>query len=74
MATLKHSVAPSTHDRKIRGLIRSDVSHHVPVGSLETVFGHGRLVLTIEPDNAQPYQGIVPLQGINLAAALQTSF
>jgi molecular chaperone Hsp33 len=68
----KALVAQSTHDRKIRGLIRSN--DHVPVGSLETVFGHGRLVLTIEPDNAQPYQGIVPLQGMNLAAALQTYF
>jgi len=68
----KALVAQSTHDRKIRGLIRSN--DHVPTGSLETVFGQGRLVITIEPDNAQPYQGIVPLQGKNLAAALQTYF
>ena len=68
----KALVAQSTHDRKIRGLIRSN--DHVPVGSLESMFGQGQLVLTIEPDNAQPYQGIVPLQGRNLAAALQTYF
>jgi molecular chaperone Hsp33 len=68
----KALVAQSTHDRKIRGLIRSN--DHVPVGSLETMFGQGRLVLTIEPDNAQPYQGVVPLEGRNLAAALQTYF
>jgi molecular chaperone Hsp33 len=68
----KALVAQSTHDRKIRGLIRSN--DHVPVGSLETLFGQGRLVLTIEPDDAQPYQGIVPLQGKNLATALQTYF
>jgi molecular chaperone Hsp33 len=30
--------------------------------------------LTIEPDNGQPYQGVVPLQSSNLAAALQTYF
>jgi molecular chaperone Hsp33 len=69
---LKAVVAQCTHDRKIRGLIRCNVN--VTPGSLETQFGHGRLVLTIEPDNAQPYQGIVPLQGINLATALQTYF
>ncbi len=69
---LKAVVAQSTHDRKIRGLIRSN--DHVTMGSLETLFGRGRLVLTIEPDNAQPYQGIVSLQGRNLAAALQTYF
>jgi molecular chaperone Hsp33 len=65
-------VAQSTHDRKIRGLIRSN--DHVPVGSLENMFGKGQLVLTIESDNAQPYQGVVPLAGENLAAALQTYF
>ena len=68
----KALVAQSTHDRKIRGLIRSN--DHIPEGSLESMFGQGQLVLTIEPDNAQPYQGIVPLQGRNLATALQTYF
>ena len=69
---LKAVVAQSTHDRKIRGLLRSN--DHVTPGSLETLFGQGRLVLTIEPDHAQPYQGIVPLQGRNLATALQIYF
>ena len=69
---LKTLVAQSTHDRKIRGLVRCN--DHVPAGSLETLFGQGQLVLTIEPDNAQPYQGVVPLKGKNLAAALQTYF
>ena len=68
----KTLVAQSTHDKKIRGLIRSNPQ--VPTGSLETQFGLGRLVLTIEPDNGQPYQGVVPLQGDNLAVALQTYF
>ncbi|MFZ2172024.1 MAG: Hsp33 family molecular chaperone HslO [Methylococcaceae bacterium] len=68
----KALVAQSTHDRKLRGLIRSN--DNVPAGSLKTMFGKGQLVLTIEPDNAQPYQGIVPLQGRNLAAALETYF
>ncbi|MDD5578380.1 MAG: Hsp33 family molecular chaperone HslO [Methylobacter sp.] len=68
----KTLVAQSTHDRKIRGLIRS--SENVPAGSLTKMFGQGCLVLTIESDNTEPYQGIVPLQGSNLAAALQTYF
>jgi len=65
-------VAQSTHDRKIRGLVRSHGD--VLAGPLEAMFGQGRLVLTIRPDNGEPYQGIVPLQGANLAAALQTYF
>ena len=69
---IKTLVAQSTHDKKIRGLIRCN--DQVPAGSLESRFGLGRLVLTIEPDNGQPYQGVVPLQGQNLAAALQTYF
>lgn len=69
---IKTLVAQASHDRKIRGLVRSSVD--VAPGSLESMFGQGRLVLTIESDNAEPYQGIVPLQGENLAAALQTYF
>ncbi|WP_374089721.1 Hsp33 family molecular chaperone HslO [Methylomicrobium lacus] len=65
-------VAQSTHDRKIRGLVRC--AGEVHDGPLEAVFGQGRLVLTIRPDNGEPYQGIVPLRGANLAAALQTYF
>jgi molecular chaperone Hsp33 len=69
---IKTLVAQSTHNRKIRGLIRSN--DHVPVGPLETMFGQGQLVLTINTDDAQPYQGIVSLQGRNLAAAMETYF
>ena len=68
----KTLVAQASHERKIRGLVRSKAD--VTPGSLEAMFGQGRLVLTIEPENADPYQGIVPLQGENLAAALQTYF
>lgn len=69
---IKMLVAQSTHDRKIRGLLRSN--DHVETGSLESMFGQGQLVLTIEADDGQPYQGIVPLKGDNIAAALQTYF
>lgn len=69
---LRTLVAQCTHDKKIRGLVRS--ADMVAGGSLEQMFGHGRLVLTIEPDNADPYQGIVPLQGAGLGNALETYF
>jgi molecular chaperone Hsp33 len=69
---LKALVAQATHDRKIRGLARS--SDTVSTESLREMFGEGRLVLTVSPEDAQPYQGIVPLQGGNLAAALETYF
>lgn len=69
---LKTLVAQATHERKIRGLVRS--SETVTNGSLQDMFGEGRLVLTVSSENAQPYQGIVPLQGDNLAAVLETYF
>ncbi|MDP2902494.1 MAG: Hsp33 family molecular chaperone HslO [Methylovulum sp.] len=69
---IKTLVAQATHDRKIRGLVRSNPE--VAAGSLGTLFGNGQLVLTIEPDGSDPYQGIVGLEGNNLAAVLETYF
>lgn len=66
-------VAQATNDRKIRGLIRTN---DLPsqTGTLQELFGDGRLALTITSPNGQPYQGVVPLQGVNLAAALENYF
>lgn len=65
-------VAQSSDERKIRGLVRS--RGEVTAGSLESMFGHGRLVLTVDSGKAQPYQGVVPLQGDVLADALESYF
>jgi molecular chaperone Hsp33 len=65
-------VAQATDQRKIRGLIRG--KENITGGSLESMFGQGRLVLTVEAENGLPYQGIISLQGANLAAALQNYF
>lgn len=69
---LQTLVAQATNNRKIRGLIRA--SGEVSTGSLQEMFGEGRLALTVTSESAQPYQGIVPLQGDNLAAALEAYF
>jgi len=69
---IKTLVAQATDQRKIRGLVRG--KENITAGPLEAMFGQGRLVLTIESENGAPYQGIVPLQGNNLAAVLQTYF
>jgi molecular chaperone Hsp33 len=70
--SLKTLVAQATHDHKIRGLIRG--SAVVTPRPLQEMFGEGRLVLTVDSENAHPYQGIVALQGDNLAEALETYF
>jgi molecular chaperone Hsp33 len=69
---IKTLVAQSSHDRKIRGLVRSGAI--IPEGNLPQQFGAGRLVLTISPDSGTPYQGIVDLIGNNLAEVLQRYF
>lgn len=65
-------VAQATNQRKIRGVVRC--AENVTDHSLTKLFGEGNLVLTIEAGNGKPYQGIVPLQGENLADALQMYF
>ncbi len=67
-------VVQVTNEGNVRGLARwSKVpeTHDLP-----TAFGvDARMIITIEADrNAEPYQGIVPLEGDNLAGALQTYF
>lgn len=65
-------VAQATDQRSIRGLIRG--KPELQSGTLESMFGQGQLVLTVEAETGMPYQGIVPLQGGNLSIALQTYF
>lgn len=69
---LRTLVAQSSHDRKIRGLVRykSDVSTQ----AFPEMMGNGRLVLTVESENAPPYQGVVALEGQTLADVLHTYF
>ncbi len=69
---LRALVAQCTHDRKIRGMARFD--QEIKFCEPDEVYGEGRLVLTIESERADPYQGIVPLTGQNLAAVLQNYF
>jgi molecular chaperone Hsp33 len=67
-------VAQATHRRTLRGLARWGEGEP-PAGSrLDEIFGAGRLVLTLQNDGAEPYQGIVGLEGDNLAAAIEHYF
>lgn len=69
---LRTLVAQCTHDRKIRGLARYDLN--VVAGTLSEMMGDGRLVITVEPEKGEPYQGIVSLEGATLADAIRTYF
>jgi len=69
---LRTLVAQATHDRKIRGLARTN--SHVKSGLLTEMMGAGRLVITVEPEKGEPYQGIVALQGNELADVITSYF
>ncbi len=69
---IKTLVAQATHDRKIRGLVIGKETGQA--GNFQNMFGDGRLVITVSPDNASTYQGIVPLTGDNLATVLENYF
>ena len=70
--SLKTLVAQATHDRSIRVLARNDGL--VKTGSLSEMMGNGRLVITIEPEKGEPYQGIVALEANTLAEVITTYF
>ncbi|WP_020483163.1 Hsp33 family molecular chaperone HslO [Methylomonas sp. MK1] len=70
---LKALVAQSSNERQIRGLVRSETS--VAGANLQEMIGEGgRLVLTVESENAEPYQGIVGVEAETLADVLRTYF
>jgi len=69
---LKTVVAQSTHDRKIRGLARGFVLSSTK--TLSEMMGEGRLVITVKPEKGEPYQGIVPLEGTDLAEVITNYF
>ncbi len=65
-------VAQATHDRKVRGLARGDKK--MQAGSLTQMMGAGRLVITVEPKQGEPYQGIVDLEDNELAGVITRYF
>ena len=69
---LKALVAQSTHDKKIRGLARSQGGE--AKGTLSDMMGDGRLVITVEPKQGKPYQGVVALTGSQLADTISSYF
>ena len=65
---LRTIVAQATGDRTVRGLARWE--GEVDDDNLAAAMGEGRLVMTIQREQGEPYQGVVPLEGENLADVL----
>ncbi len=70
-------LAETRHDGKLRGIARLDEEQPIdePVTDTRTLLGDdGQLVITIDPDKGRRYQGIVPLEGGDVAKCLETYF
>jgi len=69
---LKSLVAQSSNNRDIRGWARCE---DTPEGDdFSSLLGAGRMVLTIDPSEGEPYQGIVALVGKNIADSVENYF
>jgi molecular chaperone Hsp33 len=65
-------VAQCTHDLKVRAVARFD-AQRVEEG-FQALVGDGQFAVTLEAEGGARYQGIVPLAGGSLAAALERYF
>lgn len=65
-------VIQATSDGTMRAIARwhGDVPDH----GLKSIFGNGQMLITIEPERGEPYQGIITLQGDYLNQALEAYF
>ncbi|USD41215.1 Hsp33 family molecular chaperone HslO [Vibrio sp. SCSIO 43135] len=67
------AVINGDHDQKIRGVARWD-GDIADDASILQLMGKGHLVITIEPKKGERYQGIVGLEGDDLASILEGYF
>lgn len=61
-------------EREVRGIARYEEEAITAAASLGELMPDGVLALTIDPRHGQRYQGIVPLEGVNLAECLSGYF
>jgi molecular chaperone Hsp33 len=69
---LRTLVAQATRQRTVRGLARWE--GELPNGSLAQQYGTGQMMLTVANQGGDRYQGIVALEGEDLAEALERYF
>lgn len=72
---LRLLVAQCSHHLHVRGLAHSDLEEDSVLSrDLSSLAANGRVVMTIEPQKGQRYQGIVPLEGRRLSDCLENYF
>ncbi|MCT2530077.1 Hsp33 family molecular chaperone HslO [SAR92 clade bacterium H921] len=59
---------------QLRGIVRGDLPAAGNVSSLQDMLGSGTLAITIEPEDGERYQGIVPMESGSLSQCLEFYF
>lgn len=71
-------MAEASHSGEVRGIVRINPElESLPARkdlSLKSLLGEGLLTITIDPDKGKRYQGIVPIEGEDLAQCLESYF
>ncbi len=67
-------VAEANHNRQLRGIVKLQDTDVPDASDLPALIGQGVLAITIDPDQGNRYQGIVPLEGPSLADCLEGYF
>ena len=62
-------VAEANSNKTVRGVARWQ--GHVPSMDLQKQLGEGQVVISIQPDKGEAYQGVVPLEGSTIGEALE---
>ncbi|MCG8611524.1 MAG: Hsp33 family molecular chaperone HslO [Pseudomonadales bacterium] len=66
-------MAECTHYRKVRAIAQyQDIPE--TVSSIQEQLGQGQLVITIDPEKGQRYQGIIPMEKPDLSSCLEDYF
>lgn len=72
---LKMMMAECNHHHQVRAIAQlTEGAEFADEASLNDLLGDGLLVITLEPENGQRYQGVVELTGDNLADYLENYF
>jgi molecular chaperone Hsp33 len=70
------AMAECTHQKDIRGIVRTGEANldALSIDNFPALIGKGVLAITIEPEQGQRYQGLVPMEGSTLAACIEGYF
>jgi molecular chaperone Hsp33 len=72
---LKMMMAECNHHHEIRGIAQLDEqAFFAHDASLKSCLGEGILVITLEPEHGQRYQGVVSLEGETISQCLESYF